>query len=215
MGRGSETAAAAATWDRLAARYGRQERWERAAIDEALRVAAPRSDERLVDLGTGTGLLLRRLAARHAARPREAIGVDRSPRMLTAAGDLPPGWTVMDADARAVPLPDGWADVVTCAYVLHLLGAEERAELLAEAWRLLAPRPASRLVVVTVWSDRVAVRGALRLLQRGMRDAGTGLRPLDPTADLIRGGFALTQRVRLPRQGYPSLVLRAEHAASS
>lgn len=214
MRRGSETAAAAATWDRLAARYGRQERWERAAIDAALRVAAPGADERLVDLGTGTGLLLRRLAARHGARPREAIGVDRSPCML-AGVELPPGWALMGADARAVALPDGWADVVTCAYVLHLLTVGERAELLAEARRLLAPRPESRLVVVTVWSERVAVRAALRLLQRAMRDAGTGLRPLDPTADLARGGFVLTQRVDLPRQGYPSVVLGARRAGPS
>ena len=206
----SPQAATAATWDRLAARYRAQEHWEHAAIDAALRIAAPRPDERLVDLATGTGLLLRRLAARTDGRPREAVGIDRSARMLAAAGELPPGWTVLDADARAVPLPDGWADVVTCAYLLHLLTAEQRADVLAEARRLLAPRPASRLVVVTVWSDRVVVRAALRLLERGMRGAGTGLRPVDPAPDLARGGFALTQRVRLPRQGYPSLVLCAK-----
>ncbi|HEV2775399.1 MAG TPA: class I SAM-dependent methyltransferase [Solirubrobacteraceae bacterium] len=214
MGRSPQAAAAAGTWDRLAARYGAQEHWECAAIDAALRVAAPRCDERLVDLATGTGLLLRRLADRPAA-PREAVGIDRSPRMLAAAGRLPPGWTVLNADARAVPLPDGWADIVTCAYVLHLLDAEQRAELLAEARRLLAPRPASRLVIVTVWSDRVAVRATLRVLQRTMRDAGIGLRPVDPTADLARSGFALTQRVRLPRHGYPSLVLGAKPAGAS
>lgn len=215
MGRGSQSAAAAGTWDRLAARYGAQEHWEYAAIDAALRVAAPRRDERLVDLATGTGLLLRRLADRPGGRPREAVGVDRSPRMLAAAGALPPGWAVLNADARAVPLPDGFADVVTCAYVLHLLAADERAELLAEARRLLAPRAAARLVVVTVWSDRAAVRGALRLLARGMRDAGAGLHPLDPTADLARAGFAPTRRVRVPRNGYPSLVLLAKHAAQT
>ena len=212
MGRSSQRAAAAGTWDRLAARYGAQEHWECAAIDAALRVAAPRPDERLVDLATGTGLLLRRLADR-PARPRDAVGIDRSPRMLAAGGELPPGWRVLNADARAVPLPDGWADVVTCAYALHLLAAEERADLLAEARRLLAPGPAARLVVVTVWSDRVAVRAALRLLEHGMREAGTGLRPVDPTADLARAGFAPTRRVRLPRKGYPSLVLLAKRAA--
>ena len=212
MGRSPQAAAAAGTWDRLAARYGAQEHWECAAIDAALRVAAPRPDERLVDLATGTGLLLRRLAEQPAGRPREAVGVDRSSGMLAAAGALPPGWTVLNADARAVPLPDGWADVVTCAYALHLLAAQERAELLAEARRLLAPRPTSRLVVVTVWSERVAVRAALWLLARWLRSAGTGLHPVDPAADLARAGFALTQRVDLPRHGYPSLVLLAEHA---
>ena len=50
MARSSD--AAAATWDRHAARYGAQERWETAAIDAALRIAAARPHERLVDLAT-------------------------------------------------------------------------------------------------------------------------------------------------------------------
>jgi ubiquinone/menaquinone biosynthesis C-methylase UbiE len=213
--RRADTAAAAATWDRHAARYPAQERWEIAAIDAALRVAAPRADERLVDLGTGTALVLRRLAARPGARPREVVGVDRSPRMLAGAGALPPGWSTLEADARSVPLPDGWADVVTCAYVLHLLGAGERAAVLAEARRLLAPAASSRLVVVTVWSDRPPVRGALRLLARGDPAGCAALRPWDPAGDLARAGWVATYRVRLPRRGYPSVVVVAKRAPPS
>lgn len=213
MPRRADTTAAAATWDRHAARYAAQERWEIAAIDAALRIAAPRADERLVDLGTGTGLVLRRLAALPGPRPREAVGVDRSPRMLAGAGALPAGWSTLEADARAVPLPDGWADVVTCAYVLHLLGAEERAAVLAEARRLLAPGPSSRLVAVAVWSDRALVRAALWLLARGRRSAWAALRPRDPAGDLARTGWAVTHRVCLPRRGYPSVVVQAKRAS--
>ena len=68
-----------------------------------------------------------------------------------------------------MPLPDGWADVVTCAYLLQLLDPAARAAVLAEARRLLAPRPASRLVVVTTWADGPLVRGALGLLGRARR----------------------------------------------
>ena len=209
---GSSTTAAAATWDRHAARYGAQERWETAAIDAALRIAAPRANERLVDLATGSGLLLRRLAALPAA-PREAVGVDRSPGMLAGVGALPDGWSVLSDDARDVSLPAGWADVVTCSYQLHLLEAAARAEVLAEARRLLAPRPSSRLVVVTVWAGGPLVRGALGLLGRTLPGPCGGLRPLDPSADLARAGFALTHRVTLPRRGYPSLVLGAKARA--
>ena len=212
MAHRADTAAAAATWDRLAARYPAQERWEIAAVDAALRVAAPRPDERLVDLGTGTGLVLRRVATRPGERPRAAVGVDRSRRMLAGVGALPPGWSTLQADARAVPLPDGWADVVSCAYVLHLLGAEERAAVLAEARRLLAPGASSRLVVVTVWSDRPLVRVALRLLARGNPSACAALGPWDPADDLARAGWVATYRVRLPRRGYPSVVVLAKHA---
>lgn len=211
----ADTVAASTTWDRRAARYRAQEHLEIRAVDAALRVAAPRPDERLVDLGTGSGLILRRLAGRPAAAPREAVGVDRSPGMLAGVGELPTGWSALEADAGAVPLPGGWADVVTCSYVLHLLDAPERGTVLAEARRLLAPRAASRLVVVTVWSERVLVRGALALLARRSPFGCAGLRPLDPAADLVRAGFRLKQRVQLPRHGYPSLVLVAKHGSAT
>ncbi len=206
-------AAAATTWDALAARYRAQERLENRAVDVALALAAPEPHERLVDLATGTGLLLRRLAAR-PARPREAIGVDRSAGMLARVGDLPPGWSTVLGDARRVGLPTGSADVVTCSYLLHLLDGAERADVIAEAKRLLAASSASRLVTVTVWADRSRARGrlisrALRAAARARPTAWGGLHPFDPSADLAAAGFVVTRRAVLPRRGYPSLVLAA------
>src|SRR5215218_1647572 len=205
--------AGASNWDRLAPRYGRQERLEERAIATALRLAAPAPDERLVDLATGTGLLLRRLAARRP-RPIEAVGIERSAGMLARVGPLPAGWSLLHADARAVPLPDGCAGVVTCAYLLQLLDGPDRRAVLAEARRLLRPQSGARLVVVTVWSDER--RAAGRLAGPALRSAACvrprvwgGLRPLDPAADLAAAGFTATRRVVLPRGGYPSLVLAA------
>jgi len=212
-------ASAVATWDRQAPRYRAQERFELRAINAALRVVAVAPDERLVDLATGNGLLLRRLA-RSAWRPRSALGVDRSARMLEHVGALPDGWSTLCADARAVPLPDGCADVVSCSYLLHLLAPRERGEVLAEARRLLAPRAGSRLVVVTVWAGGCPagarlLRGVLALLARSRPAAWGGLLPLDPTADLLEAGFAITRRVVVPRHGYPSLVIAATPALRS
>jgi len=213
MWRRTDSASDAATWDRLARRYERQERWETTAIDAALRLAASSPDERLVDLATGTGLLLRRLALR-PGRPREAVGVDLSAGMLARVGPLPAGWSTLLGDVRAVPLPAGCADVVTCCYLLHLLGPHERSAVLAEAGRLLTAGSAARLVVVTVWPDdrRFAgrrARDALRVLARARPGAWGGLRPLDPAADLSAAGFQITRRVLLRRGGYPSLILAA------
>ncbi|MDX6511022.1 MAG: hypothetical protein QOE36_526 [Gaiellaceae bacterium] len=204
---------AADAWDRLAARYGAQERLETRAVDAALRLAVSAPAERLVDLATGTGLVLRRLAVM-PARPRIAIGVDSSARMLARVGALPAGWSTSRADARRVPLPSAWADVVVCSYLLQLLEPAERAGVLAEARRLLRPAQTARLVTVTVWADESGARG--RLLSRALSGAARarpaawgGLRPLDPTRDLTAAGFAVTRRVVVPRRGYPSLVLAA------
>lgn len=192
-------------------RYGSQEHCEARAIDAALRLAVRTPVDRLVDLATGTGLLLRRLAAL-PGRPAQAVGVDRSASMLARVGALPAGWSVLRADARSVPLPDAHADVVTCAYLLQLLDAGERREVLGEARRLLRRDPRARLVVVTVWVDERrplgrAMARALRAAARMRPRAWGGLRPLDPTAELEAIGFAVTHRVVLPRGGYPSLVL--------
>lgn len=194
-----------------AARYDAQEPLEVRAVDAALRLVAPTRADRLVDLGTGTGLVLRRLA-RSATAPASAVGVDHSGAMLERVGELPPGWSTVRADARAVPWPDGSADVVICSYLLHLLCASQRAGVLAEARRLLSPE--GRLAVVTVWCARRAPGGRvghalLSAAARARPAALGGLRPLDPTPDLERARFAVSRRAHLPRRGYPSLVLAA------
>ncbi len=209
-------AADAGTWDEHAARYAGQERLEARAISAAVRLADPRPQDRLVDLGTGTGALLRAAAARDV-RPATAIGVDRSAGMLAQVGQLPEDWRVIQGDARCVPLPDGAADVVTCCYLLHLLGMEDRGRVLCEARRLLLSAPRSRLVIVTVWAnpDTVGGRmlsGVLPRLAAASPSRWGGLMPLDPTAELAPAGLIATHRVVLPHGGYPSLVVRARVA---
>jgi len=200
-------------WDLHARRYGSQEHLERRALAAALRLAAPGRDDSVVDLGTGTGAALRALACSEP-RPAVAIGFDRSPGMLARVGPLPAGWSARLGDARDVPLRDGLADLVICSYLLHVLPPPDRAAVLAEARRLLAPGAGARLVVITVWADRRRACGrvlylGLRTLARARPAAWGALAPLDPTDDLLAAGFLPTGRAVLPRGGYPSLVIRA------
>jgi len=181
-----------------------------------VRLADPRPQDRLVDLGTGTGALLRAVATRDG-RPATAIGVDRSAGMLAQVGQLPEDWRVIQGDARCVPLPDGAADVVTCCYLLHLLGMEDRGRVLCEARRLLRSAPGSRLVIVTVWANPDTVGGRMLSgvqprLAAARPSRWGGLMPLDPTAELGPSGLIATHRVVLPRGGYPSLVVSARVA---
>jgi ubiquinone/menaquinone biosynthesis C-methylase UbiE len=176
---------------------------ERAALATAVELAAPGESERLLDVATGTGGLLRELSLRRA-RPAEAVGIDRSASMLRAAAahGLPAGWRLLVGDATRLPFRDGRFDVVTACYLLHLLNRGSRARTIAEIARVL--RDGGRVVTVTVDSRRPAARAALTRLPRL-----SGLRPLDPTDELPSAGLE-PLRARFVRDGWPSLCVVAE-----
>jgi len=192
------------TWDRAAPRYARQERLERQAIGRALDLAAPAADDVLLDVATGTGLVLRELA-RRASRPASAVGLDASAAMIARVGALPQGWRTQLGNATALPFADGSFDVVIGAYLLHVLDPTDRLASLAELHRVA--RPGARLVVVTTWAARPLSRALLSGLARGA-PALAGLRPLDPRPEMPRAGWIL-ERTAMLHQGYPSLVVLA------
>lgn len=107
--------------------------------------------ERVVDVGCGTGVVSR-AAARLAGPAGRVTGVDRNPAMLAVAAKQPAeadaapiDW--LEADAAAIPLPDGAADLVTCQQMLQF--APDPVAVLAELRRLL--RPGGR-VALAVWT---------------------------------------------------------------
>jgi ubiquinone/menaquinone biosynthesis C-methylase UbiE len=98
----------------------------------------------VVDVATGTGLVLRAVAHRLAARGRElrALGVDLSPGMLAVARQKaalvePLHAQYALADATGLPLPDHAADLVTCVTALHLF--DDPAAAFQEWARVVAP----------------------------------------------------------------------------
>lgn len=190
--------------------YDRQLGLERSALAAAADLAAPRPDELVLDLATGTGALLRALAER-ADRPRRAIGIDASAAMLRRAAPLPEGWRLVNGDARRLPLDDASVDVVTCAYLLHLLSAASCAAVLREITRVLRPR--GRVVLVTLGvpgglAGRSLLAPVQRVLCRGL-GTGSGWCALDPEAELTGAGFAPRRR-RVCTRGYTSLCVLAE-----
>lgn len=91
---------------------------------------------RMVDLGTGTGRMLKLFAP----YIRSGVGVDDSVEMLRVArhilsDDAFAHISVQQADLRDAPLKDGSADLVTLHQVLHFL--DDPAYAVAEAARLL------------------------------------------------------------------------------
>ena len=198
-----------ADWSALAAVYDRQLFLERRAVGAALDLAQAGQDDLLLDAGTGTGAVLRALAAR-PVRPSTAIGVDASRRMVDRVPPLPPGWRVQKADLRQLPAEDRSVDVAIASYVLHVLEPSARRAALAELRRVL--RPGARLITVTVFvPDRPRLRplgAALETLARIAPHRLAGLQPLDPRPDLIDAGFRLAS-MRVTALGYPSLCVAA------
>ena len=187
-------------WDFVAPVYDLQLALERPAIETVLDLVEPRPTDRLLDVATGSGAVLRALGAR-APHPSDAVGIDASAPMLARVGALPAGWRLLCADARELPFPDARFDVVACAYLLHLLDPGERGHVLAEIARVLVPR--GRLATITPVAPPTTFGAALR------RIAGRYL--LDPRADLERAGFSV-RTARYVRAGYPSLCVLARRS---
>ena len=85
-------------------------------------------DDRVLELGCGTGLMTRLLVDRGAS----VTAVDRSPPMLARARKRAPEATFVEHDAVDF-IPPREFDRVVLSYVLHELDARSRATVLARA----------------------------------------------------------------------------------
>jgi ubiquinone/menaquinone biosynthesis C-methylase UbiE/DNA-binding MarR family transcriptional regulator len=133
----------AARWEKLRSLHVREE-----DVEGAMRALAGTTPIVLhVDLGTGTGSLIRSFAG----LARQAIGIDQSRDMLNVArANLEREGLrhaqVRQGDIYALPLGDSSCDFITIHQVLHFL--DDPAKALIEASRVLAP--AGRLLIADV-----------------------------------------------------------------
>jgi SAM-dependent methyltransferase len=132
----------------------RVESWEEVAASEAflairdriVELAEPQRDDRVIDLGAGTGLLALALAP----RVRELVAVDISERMLgrpddAAVSDGIHNVETLVADLRRLPLEDESATLVVSNYAFHHL--DDAGKELA----LRSPVPPQARVPGTGW----------------------------------------------------------------
>lgn len=162
-------------YDKEAAAYdatrGGEPRAEAAA--DALLGLIPAGTRRLLDLGCGTGIVTRRLAA--ALPATRVTGADLTYGMARVAAARLPGSVVL-ADSRRLPFPDGAFDAVTSVWLLHLLdGPEDVWAVVAECARVLRPggvyvTTVDKAAAHDVGSDIDAVLAARP--RRPARDAG-------------------------------------------
>jgi len=112
-------------------------------VEHALRLVKGRERGRALDIGTGPGQIVIKLARR--LTQWKFVGVDRSPGMiaqaqanLASAGSEVAGRVEFQvADGNRLPFPDSSFDLVLCNSVLHHLAEPEK--LLSEIARLASP----------------------------------------------------------------------------
>lgn len=197
-------------WSRLAYAYDWQLPLERRALAAAARLAEFRQNDSLLDIGTGTGAMLRAVQ-RRPDRPPMALGIDTSRAMLARVGTLPAGWRVDHGNARELACPDRSFSVVTAAYLLHVLDDHARKETIQEVRRILTD--GGRLVTVTPAWPRTRLGRAIYAPFVATGDSSgpsAALRPLDPRADLEAASFTISA-VEWIGGGYPSMCVVAKH----
>jgi ubiquinone/menaquinone biosynthesis C-methylase UbiE len=105
-------------------------------------LAPPHTDDKVLDIGTGTGIVPRALAEK-ATRAGLTVGCDRSAAMLRRARERVAGMHVLVADATALPFREESFHLATASFVLSHIRDYPRA--LAETLRVL--KPSGRLAV--------------------------------------------------------------------
>ncbi len=136
---------------------------------QALARAGLRPGMRVVDVGTGTGLVAAE-AVRLCGDAALVTGIDPSPGMLAHAR-LPDGVRLLEGRAESIPLPDGCADFVSMGYALRHLS--DLSAAFREFRRVLVPggrvcvleitRPEGRLATLLL---RAYMRGVVPALSR-------------------------------------------------
>lgn len=118
--------------------------------------------ERVVDVGSGAGIDSL-IAAKMVGPAGRVVGVDMTPAMLNKAqrATADAGLTNVEfreGYAEALPVPDGWADVVISNGVLNLM--PDKAAALGEMARVL--KPAGRLQIGDITVQRAVSESAKR-----------------------------------------------------
>ena len=116
--------------------------------------------ERVVDVGSGGGIDSL-IAARMVGPSGEVVGIDMTPAMLERARSAATESGICNVEFReaymeALPVPDGWADVVISNGVLNLTPDKQKA--VGEMYRVL--RSGGRLQIGDILVDREVPEGA-------------------------------------------------------
>jgi demethylmenaquinone methyltransferase/2-methoxy-6-polyprenyl-1,4-benzoquinol methylase len=140
-------------YDRLGGWY----RWlslpEAGLVGRAVRLLDPRPDERVLEIGPGSGRALAEMAGRVGPRGM-VVGIERSPAMLRLCGltlrrkGAGRPATLLLGDGRKIPIAAGCLHAALLTFTLELFPEAEMADVLLECMRVV--RPGGRLAVLSL-----------------------------------------------------------------
>ena len=117
--------------------FGQDPRWRRAMV----RTVEARSDDRVLDVATGTGMVAEALVRRYGC---SVVGLDQSPEMLAGARakldadpELAARIELVRGEAESLPFPDGAFDHLTFTYLLRYVA--DAGATLRELARVVRP----------------------------------------------------------------------------
>lgn len=130
---------------------------------QALERAGLKSGMRIVDVGTGTGLMAR-AAVRITGNTALVIGVDPSPGMLASA-KLPEGVKLVEGRAEAIPYPDASFDFLSMGYALRHIS--DLSVAFREFHRVMKPGAKLCLLEITC-PEKAWSRFLLKIYMKGL-----------------------------------------------
>jgi ubiquinone/menaquinone biosynthesis C-methylase UbiE len=175
----------------------------------ALSLASIRDGMRVLEVATGSGEMLKRIAS---VNPNGLIcGIDLSPNMAARTQRMARARAAQAhcqaVDARSMPFRDGAFDAVVCCYLFELLPVDGIVSTLAEIHRVLRPRGRFSLVLI---GDTTRGFNALYRLGGALAPAFWGRQVAQAIPELIQQSDFDIEHDRKVRQGfYPSRVIVA------
>jgi ubiquinone/menaquinone biosynthesis C-methylase UbiE len=182
---------------------------ERRSLEAAVAAAGIEDGSSVLEVAVGTGVAFREVLERNPGGRN--VGVDLTEAMLERARRKARASGIrhelLQADATALPFPDGSFDVVLNNNMLGVVDSGLVAPIVSEIQRVL--RPSGRLVIVMM--RRPANALSLAVYQIGAVWLG-GWKDVDVAAALRDAGFVDIQRTTVTQLGIPSDVIVATKA---
>ncbi len=178
------------------------------ARNRGIELAQVRDGEKVLEVATGTGLILAEIAPKNPGGFN--LGLDISPGMLQKARqklEKYPNVELKQAGALEIPSPDSTFDLLINAYMFDLLPHDQMPGVLTEFWRVL--KPDGRLVMINMTRGEKPGSQLYQWVYNFAPSIMGGCRGIRLSSLIKKAGFELVTREYHQQLLFPSEVILA------